>query len=411
MFCRSGSILALVTAFLIMAATALAGVTPSRLNYQGLLTDPSGQPMNAAAVQMTFRIWDHPFLNDPSHLKWEETILVNVTDGLFNVILGDNVPIEAEVFDSSASYLGIQIGADAEGEPRTRLVSVGYSTRVETLDGARGGVISGTIGLEPDPNTKEGEDELLRFEIFDEQDSIRFWASPAEVFTPCLQFAGDDSRQCTAAINSGAAQIEEDETVTAIGSASVVLAQQTIDCPSDGYVLVIGSCQASLDLTESEVATMAPGTIPTYTAEFGITSSETQQPTDQRRAWSITGVEPFRKASNVVSLQKVFSVGAGESTFYLMAERTSGDADFEASGKTLSLVFIPRAYGEIGASARIGNIGGTTNSPAVSMSNYTSVNGLSVGSDNSASEIQKLRAEVSELKTMLLQVTAAGKKQ
>ncbi len=408
---RSISVFALAVALFIMAATAFAGVTPSRLNYQGLLTDPNGQPMNATAVQMTFRIWNHPFLTDPANLKWEETILVNVTDGLFNVILGDNVPIEAEVFDSSASYLGIQIGADAESEPRTRLVSVGYSTRVETLDGARGGVISGTIGLQPSGTSKDGAEDLLRYEIFDDQDSLRFWASETEVFTPCLQFSGDDSRQCTAAINSGAAQAEDEETVTTINGTQVVLAQQSIDCPSEGYVLVIASCQATLDLTEADATTVSPDIVPTYTAQFGVSASSSEQPDDQHRAWSFTAVEPFRKTSSVISLQKVFSVGAGESTFYLKAKRTEGSKNFAASGKTITLVFIPKAYGDIAASSSFGTTNTVTPARTASVGNVQPRAGLMVGTDDSTSEIERLRSEVNELKAMLMQLSADSKKQ
>ena len=387
-----------------IAATAQSGVTPSRLNYQGLLTDANGQPLNATSVQMTFRIWNHPIQSNPSNLKWEETLLVDVSNGLFSVILGDNVPIEAEVFDSSASYLGIQIGSDSEGEPRTRLVSVGYSTRVETLDGARGGVISGTIGLQPASGAKAGEAVDLRYELFDDQNDIKFWASETEVFTPCLQFSGDDSRQCTAAMSSGAAQFEESGDVTPIGNSRVVLAEQSIDCPSAGYVLVLGSCEAAVDLSESSIATATPGTIPTYSAEFGLVASATAQPDDQHKSWLIKAVEPFLKARNVISLQKVFSVEAGPSTFYMVAKRTAGDAEFTGSEKTLTLVFIPKAYGEISSSSTTASASSILSNSAIGKAS-TVVRG-SNGGDSADSEIAKLKIEVNELRSLLQQVVA-----
>lgn len=402
---RFGLLMMLAAFILCLSVAVHAGVTPSRLNYQGLLTDANGQPMNATGVQMTFRIWNHPIQSAPANLKWEETILVDVTNGLFNVILGDNIQIEPEVFDSSASYLGIQIGTDPEGEPRTRLVSVGYSTRVETLDGARGGVISGTIGLQPATGTKDGDVEQLRYEIFDEQDSVKFWASKTEVFVPCVQFSGDDSRQCTAAMSSGAAQVEDNEVTTAIGDAPVVLAQQSIDCPSDGYVLVLGSCEAAFDRTSSNVESANPSIIPTYAAEFGVVADETEQVDDQRKSWLIRGVEPFLQAKNVISLQKVFAVEAGSSTFYLVAERTAGDAEFTASDKTLTLVFIPKAYGEVGST---------------STSAVASTIGVGKAASNSAptktvigaeTEISKLKTEVNELRSLLQQVIADRNKQ
>lgn len=407
---RFGLMMMLAAFILCLGVTAYGGVTPSRLNYQGLLTDANGQPMNATGVQMTFRIWNHPIQSDPANLKWEETLLVDVTNGLFNVILGDNIQIEPEVFDSSASYLGIQIGTDPEGEPRTRLVSVGYSTRVETLDGARGGVISGTIGLQPASGTKDGAVDQLRYEIFDEQDSIKFWASETEVFVPCVQFSGDDSRQCTAAMSSGAAQVEDNDETTAIGDSPVVLAQQSIDCPSDGYVLVLGSCEASFDLNGSDITAAAPGTIPTYAAEFGVVANESEQPDDQRKSWLIRGIEPFLQAKNVISLQKVFAVEAGASTFYLVAERTAGDAEFTASEKTLTLVFIPTAYGDISSTSTTA-APTTAVSSAVGVSKAASKTVLSTTGNGSNSEIARLKTEINELRSLLQQVVAEKNKQ
>ncbi len=407
---RFGSVMMLAAVVLCCATTVFGGVTPSRLNYQGLLTDANGQPLNATGVQMTFRIWNHPFLSDPANLKWEETLLVDVANGLFSVILGDNIQIEPEVFDSSASYLGIQIGTDPEGEPRTRLVSVGYSTRVETLDGARGGVISGTIGLQPSPGTKDGDVEQLRYELFDDQDSVKFWASETEVFTPCLQFSGDDSRQCTAAMSSGAAQSEINDVATAIGNTPVILAQQSIDCPSDGYVLVLGSCEAAIDLTGASQTTVAPGTVPTYSADFGVVASETEQPGDQRKTWLVRAVDPFLQASNVISVQKVFSVGAGTSTFYLVAERTAGDAEFAASDQTLTLVYIPKAYGAISSSSATA-APTTTVSGTVGISKASSISAVANPGNSTDAEIAKLKVEINELRSLLQQVAADRNKQ
>lgn len=408
MFNRFGVLAITGIVVLLLAAQALAGVTPSRLNYQGLLTDSNGRPLNATSVQMTFRIWDHPYFSDPTNLKWEETLLVDVIDGLFTVILGDNIPIDAAVFDSSASYLGIQIGSDAEGSPRTRLVSVGYSTRVETLDGARGGVISGTITLEPNPGTKAGEAELLRYEIFDDQDSVRFWASTTEVFTPCIQFAADGSRQCTATVNSGAAQSEVGNDLTPISSALTVLAQQSIDCPSDGYVLVLASCEATLDLTNEDFSNLDARTYRNYAAEFGVSQNSSELPDDQHKSWSIRAIDPFRRAQNVMAAQKVFSVGAGSTTFYFLSKKTEGEGEFSASEKTVSLIFVPKAYGAIGSGAdRFGQVSPATGATA-NASSLETVNRAAIESDHS--ELAKLKAEIAELRSLLQQIVAGSQK-
>lgn len=402
---RFRSLVFAVLMILTIAATAFAGVTPARLNYQGLLTDDNGQPVTASNISMTFRIWAHPYSSDPSDLKWQETILVNVVDGLFNVILGDNVPITDSVFSTSERFLGIQIGDEAEGNPRTRLVSVGYSTRVETLDGARGGVISGTIGLQPEGNNKDGEDVDLRFEIKDGSSNTLFYANEEEVYTPCLLFSGDNSRQCTATTNSGVAQGEDSGVPTSIGASVEILAEQTIETPTEGFVLVLGSCQASLDLESSSSENFSPNTIHTYASEFGVSSSATELPDDQHKLWSIKSVDPFRKASNVISVNKVFEVGPGISTFYLLAQRTEGDVDFSAENKTLTLVFIPKAYGAVS-----GTDPGSELIQSNGNENQNTTNVSAKTSSSEKDEIARLRSEVAELRSMLQQAIAATSK-
>jgi hypothetical protein len=61
---------------------------------------------------------------------------VSVTNGLFNVILGDSgAPINLP-FDTTY-WLGIKVGADLELSPRIRFTSVGYAYRAMVADSAR----------------------------------------------------------------------------------------------------------------------------------------------------------------------------------------------------------------------------------------------------------------------------------
>ncbi len=385
---------------LLLATTLWAGATPARLNYQGLLTDANGQPLNAQSLPITFRIWAHPVSTDPADLKWQETLLVNVVDGLFSVILGDQLLIADSVFSTSERFLGIQIGDEAEGFPRTRLVSVGYSTRVETLDGARGGVISGAIGLEPAPGTKEGEEEELRYQIVDEALNVTYYANSEEVFTPCVLFADDNSRQCTAALNSGVAHSEEPTGVTELGENPTILAQQSIECPADGYVLVLASCEASLDYVGEDVEGAAPTTIPTFTAEFGVSDNSSELPAGQQKRWSITNVEPFYRARNVISVQGLFSVAAGPATFYFLGTQIEGPEVFTSEQKSLTLIFIPKAYGEVSATAMVG-----ASNPAIGEGKAEYLAG-STGAriqSETHSEIERLKSEIAEMRVLLQQ--------
>jgi hypothetical protein len=131
-------------------ATVVIAAVPQTISYQGRLTSSSGDPLDTT-VSITFTIYDDSTLGNS---KWTETHpSVTVTDGLFNVILGAGipaVPIHDSVFNQPDRYLGIQVGSDPELAPRTRLVSVGYSHRVSTVDGSTGGIISGDIDIQSD---------------------------------------------------------------------------------------------------------------------------------------------------------------------------------------------------------------------------------------------------------------------
>jgi hypothetical protein len=134
----------LLVAFVMSAPIAVAEV-PQMINYQGRLTDGQGDPVTAT-VYMIFTIYDQA---SGGTAWWGDTLAsVQVTDGLFNVILGGSGgPIDDSVFSDPDRYLGIAVNGDPEIVPRTRLVSVGYSHRVNTVDGATGGVISGKVTM------------------------------------------------------------------------------------------------------------------------------------------------------------------------------------------------------------------------------------------------------------------------
>jgi hypothetical protein len=143
---KSMVLLTLTLTVTVLASLAAADV-PQMINYQGRLTDDSGDPLDTT-VSVVFAIYDD---STEGTAQWSETHLsVTVINGLFNVILGAGtppVPIEDTVFNQSDRWLGITVGGDPELDERTRLVSVGYSHRVSTVDGASGGIISGDVTI------------------------------------------------------------------------------------------------------------------------------------------------------------------------------------------------------------------------------------------------------------------------
>lgn len=134
-----------IAAALLAAATASAEV-PRMINYQGYLTGSTGDPLDTT-VSMTFAIYDDSTGGSP--IWMEENPSVVVSDGLFNVIVGSLIPLDDAVFAEPDRWLGITVGADDELTPRTRLVAVPYSFQVNSVDGASGGEIRGSVTIHP----------------------------------------------------------------------------------------------------------------------------------------------------------------------------------------------------------------------------------------------------------------------
>jgi hypothetical protein len=116
-----------------------AGI-PKLINYQGMLTDVGGTPLDGA-YNLTFRIYDDT--TGAGTLQWTETQNgVEVDHGLFNVALGKSTALNL-AFDKSY-WLEVQVGAEVM--PRIRFTSVGYAYRSRVADTASVAVAAPTAG-------------------------------------------------------------------------------------------------------------------------------------------------------------------------------------------------------------------------------------------------------------------------
>ncbi len=146
---RSTIILA-VGLLALLASVPLLGadIAPNVINYQGRLLDDMGNPVEGT-VAMVFTIYGSADGND---IIWQETHSnVQIEDGLFQVLLGTGdipVPVDDAVFSAAERWLGVRVGQQPEVIPRTRLAAVPYSERVNTIDQASAGVLTGTLQLE-----------------------------------------------------------------------------------------------------------------------------------------------------------------------------------------------------------------------------------------------------------------------
>jgi hypothetical protein len=125
----------------VLCSVAFAADIPRLINYQGMLTDDGGDPLNGTPDIM-FRIYN---ASSGGTLRWNEThSSIPVTDGLFNVILGSQSG--GINLDFSEDYwLEIQVDNDTMPE-RLQFTSVGYAYRARIADSATVAVSTPTGG-------------------------------------------------------------------------------------------------------------------------------------------------------------------------------------------------------------------------------------------------------------------------
>ena len=114
-------------------------VAPS-INYQGQLTGSSGVHVDDGVYTMTFSTYDVPTAGSA---LWTQTSAVTVTNGLFDVALGEIVnPIDVAIFPGGPRWLGVQVDPDPEMTPRQPFDSIPYAVMAENL--RSGGTTSDT---------------------------------------------------------------------------------------------------------------------------------------------------------------------------------------------------------------------------------------------------------------------------
>lgn len=141
------------------------------ISYQGTLTDPSGNPIDAT-VSMEFALYNAP---NGGTLVWgPEPQTVQIANGLFNVLLGSVTAIDPADLGGDL-WLGIRVN-DEDLVPREQITSIAYAAEAGTLpDGARTSgklMVQGSLFvLSPDSDIHE-----IQMWRTDEEDRVHKWA-------------------------------------------------------------------------------------------------------------------------------------------------------------------------------------------------------------------------------------------
>ncbi|HRZ30284.1 MAG TPA: hypothetical protein P5274_01285, partial [Candidatus Paceibacterota bacterium] len=119
---------------LLLPFVTSASVT-QQINYQGKLTDSSGNVVADGTYAIEFKIYDDPTAGS---VLWTENHTganeITITDGLFSVMLGSITSLSSVDFNQ-ALYLSINVESDGEMSPRKTLGTVPNSLNSLKFDG------------------------------------------------------------------------------------------------------------------------------------------------------------------------------------------------------------------------------------------------------------------------------------
>jgi hypothetical protein len=124
-----------VLLYLILFGSVSLGAVPGIINYQGRLTNASGEAVADGDYLIKFKIYGSLIGTDSLWSSGFQT--VTVTGGLFTYQLGTGISLPNGLFKTDTlRYLGITVGTEAEISPRSRLVSSAYAFKAIVADTA-----------------------------------------------------------------------------------------------------------------------------------------------------------------------------------------------------------------------------------------------------------------------------------
>jgi len=119
---------------------AEATTIPHMLSYQGKLTDTAGRPVPNGVYAVTFSMYSD---STGGSSFWTELQNVQVTSGLFAVLLGSVTPLDYIPEDGNC-WLEMQVHPDPVMTPRIRIASAAYAYLTHKADTANYAMAGGT---------------------------------------------------------------------------------------------------------------------------------------------------------------------------------------------------------------------------------------------------------------------------
>lgn len=136
---------AFLLTLLLASGTATSQSVPPLMNYQGNLTNATGQPLATGQYTLTFNVYDVP--TGGAAVWGPQAITADVIGGYFNVVLsvdstgGDSI---ATAFTAQPRYVSIRVDAGAEILPRQQVLSAPFA--IQAGRAASADVATSTVG-------------------------------------------------------------------------------------------------------------------------------------------------------------------------------------------------------------------------------------------------------------------------
>jgi hypothetical protein len=382
-FSRS-RILIVLCSLLCLAPASASAVGPDSVNYQGILTDAGGNPVADANYTVTLKIYD---VAVGGVALWSETKIVATSDGLFNTILGSIIPLPTSVFDGPNRFLGTTVSPDPEMTPRTAIVTVPYSHRVSTVDGATGGTIDGNVDVIGDLTAYDAGDPAFEVDVSGSQlstfgsdglEQTRIWGVGFGELLLNDNTGNNQTVRLSATTNSGGQLHLNTETGAgsisllggASGDASVVFPTdavnsveiineagvanriqagslllsgagtdvliRTITVPADGYVIAFATGYLDFGHNNDGFSLATIGIVPT-----GGTLA-----TAPHVDAEVSGNAPAGTYRFPFAITGAFAVNAGANQYTVVGDdESAGSAFVSAAATQLTLLYVPTAYG------------------------------------------------------------------
>jgi len=376
------------------------GGIPHQMNFQGMLSDDTGQPLNGTC-KLEFSIYNA--LSGGTALWTEQHLGVVVENGLFSVVLGEFLSIPDSVFNEAERYLGISIGTNPQLTPRIQLTSVGYAYRALVADSAsvalsasagggwtdQGKVVrlesiidSVGIGIDS-PQVKldvsgdiRASDSLLAHQL-----CLGAPLMSGGIFLIYGQLSADPIIKAHESSGSGFLSINGDRSaifdMSTSGDSSVMLPVSSIsneeieneagignDQRTDGYVAINSMATTILDRkmnfpSEGNALVIATGNLAIAHKKgtedkvfIGVSNSDIALPGSQNHLKSIPSVWDSADVYDIITVQGCFSVNSGENWFYFLGQKLGG-GNIKMFDAELNVLFVPTSYEAVSLNTKI----------------------------------------------------------